>query len=145
MTGARALQWTVACLAVVPVAAGAAGVIAGPAVVGAPPSPATADLDSHFRYLSGLLLAIGVGFLATVPSIERRTAAFRGLSAIVATGGAARLLALLQAGPPSPQHLAALALELVVVPLLALWQGRVARRAGISPPAPPPPASRGTP
>lgn len=118
---------TVATLSLVPITAGGAGVVLGPALV--PGAVGPADLDSHFRYLSGLLLGIGLAFLATVPSIERRTVPFRILAAIVATGGIGRLLSLLEAGAPSPPHLAALVLELAVVPALAVWQGCVARQA----------------
>ena len=65
----RALQITVAVASLVPISAGAAGMLLGPRLVGAaivgPP-----DLDSHFRYLSGLLLAIGLGYASTIPRIE---------------------------------------------------------------------------
>ena len=114
-------------LSMVPIGAGAAGVLLGPALVGGDPAAGGVDLDSHFRYLSGLLLAIGLLFAASVPRIERHTAWFRLGAAIVFCGGLARLLSLLQSGAPSPPHLVAIVLELVVVPLLALWQSAVAR------------------
>ena len=121
----RALQAVVAVLSLVPITAGAAGVALGPGFVGAVGVPA--DLDSHFRYLSGIFLALGLGFLSTVPAIERRTARFRLLAALVVCGGLGRLLSLAALGAPGWPHLAGLALELVVVPLLALWQAAVAR------------------
>ncbi len=52
----RALQAIVALLALVPLAAGLSGVISGPAFLHAM-QPWPADLDSHLRYLSGVLLA----------------------------------------------------------------------------------------
>jgi hypothetical protein len=116
----------VIALSVVPIGAGAAGVVLGPSLVGIVGVGAT-DLDGHFRYLSGLLLGIGLLFCATVPHIERRTVWFRLGTTIVACGGLGRLLSLLQAGAPSPPHLVALTLELAVVPLLALWQTAVAQ------------------
>ncbi len=124
--GRRLLQLTVLALSAVPIGAGAAGVLLGPALVG---SGATAgvDLDSHFRYLSGLLVAIGLLFAASVPRIERHTAWFRTGAVIVFCGGLARLLSLIETGAPSPPHLVALVLELVVVPLLVPWQAAVAR------------------
>ena len=103
----RPLQAVVAGLSLVPVAAGAVGVTLGPTLVG---GGGSGDLDSHFRYLSGLLLATGA---------------------------------------PSAPHLAALVLELAVVPALALWQASLARRSvsrrSAGRPGPPPPASRGMP
>jgi hypothetical protein len=111
--------------AVVPLSAGAAGAIYGPdwlhrGVVGR-------DLDSHFRYLSGLLLAMGLLFLSCVPNLERKGARMRLLAVMPVIGGLARLFALLQ-GPPSRSHVVALFIELGVVPLLTLWQARLARR-----------------
>jgi hypothetical protein len=114
-------------LSLVPIAAGAAGVALGAGFVG---GDGTADLDSHFRYLSGLLLGIGLLFASTVLGIERRTARFRLASSLVVCGGLGRLLSLLATGAPAWPHLAGLTLELVVVPFLAVWQGKVARDIG---------------
>jgi hypothetical protein len=120
----RLLQATVAVLSLVPIAAGTAGVVLGPGFVGGVAGPT--DLDSHFRYLSGIFLGLGLVFASTVPAIERRTARFRLASGLVVCGGVGRLLSLLTAGAPAWPHLAGLFLELVVVPLLVLWQGSVA-------------------
>ena len=87
-----------------------------------------ADLESHFRYLSGLLLGMGIAFAASIPTIERRSELFMVLSAIVVAGGLARLCALLIYGMPGTAHVLALGMELVVVPLLFAWQRRVALR-----------------
>ena len=87
---------------------------------------AATDLDSRFRYLSGLLLAIGLGFASTIPSIEAHGGRFRLLTCIVVAGGMARLWSLLSVGSPSPVMLAALAMELLVTPGLAVWQIRIA-------------------
>lgn len=129
----RALQVAVAVLAGVPIAAGAAGVVLGPRFLLVDP-PWPADLDSHLRFLSGVFLAVGLAFWSCVPRIESRTGRFRLLCALVFAGGVARLASLGLAGPPSTGHLLGLGMELVVVPLLALWQARVSRAA--IPPAP---------
>lgn len=120
----RALQVAVLVLAFVPVAAGLAGAVFGIGVF----EPAVLlgrDTDSTGRYLSGLLLAIGVAFWSTVPQIERQGIRFRLLTLIVLTGGLARLSGLLLIGPPSAPMLAGLAMELAVTPALALWRERV--------------------
>jgi hypothetical protein len=72
------------------------------------------------------LLGIGLGYVSTIPRIETRGARFRLLTVIVVMGGIGRLIALLASGAPSPTMLAALVMELIVTPALALWQYRVA-------------------
>ena len=124
----RLLQVAVAAACMVPLLAGGFGVMRGPAFAGGVAGPI--DLDSHFRYLSGLLLGIGLVFLGCIPAIERRTVVFRLFAAVVFVGGIARLLSFAELGLPGPGHRFGLVMELLVVPLLALWQGRVARRFG---------------
>ena len=126
----RLLQGAVLLGGLVPVGAGLWGALIGAGFVGAEvdASPGSRSLDSHMRYLSGLLLGIGLGFWHAVPSIERRTARARLLTGFVVVGGLARLLgAGLHGAPPAPM-LFGLGMELVVTPLICLWQGRVARR-----------------
>jgi hypothetical protein len=124
----RTLQILVAIGSLVPVAAGAAGMLLGPRMVDSR-LVGSGDLDSHFRYLSGLLLAIGIGYTSTVPRIETHGGRFRLLTGIVMLGGIGRLLSVLSIGPPSRSMAAALVMELLVTPGLALWQHRVARQA----------------
>jgi hypothetical protein len=124
----RLLQIAVAIAALVPLSMGTLSIVEGPAILKGVDAPAPIDLDSHFRYLSGLLLGIGLAFLACIPGIERRTSLFRALSLIVIVGGTARLVSLIVAGVPGEGHQFGLAMELVVVPLIMLWQGRVAVR-----------------
>ena len=124
----RALQIAVAMACVVPISAGAAGMLLGPEMLGAG-NVVAADLDSHFRYLSGLLLAIGLGFASTVTQIEARGGRFRLLTCLVVVGGVGRLGSLVSVGAPSRVMVAALVMELLVTPGLALWQHRVARAA----------------
>ena len=119
----RYLQRTVAVLALIPVSAGLFGVLFGPALTG---DQVSVSADSHFRYLSGLLLGIGLLFWSTTPAIEEKTGRFRLLTLLVVIGGLARLIGLLLTGIPSLYMLSSLALELVVTPILALWQTRVA-------------------
>jgi hypothetical protein len=123
LTERRLLQIAVALGSLVPIIAGAAGILSGPAMVEAGGS---VSVDSHFRYLSGLLLGIGIAFVTTIPEIERQTGRFRMLASIVVAGGIGRLMSLLLRGAPDAAMLAALAMELVVTPALALWQVRVA-------------------
>jgi hypothetical protein len=87
------------------------------------------DADSHYRYLSGLLLGIGLAFAATIQRIEMHTSRFRVLAAIVVVGGLGRLLSLIVRGMPGKAMLFGLVMELVVTPALVVWQARIAAQA----------------
>ena len=118
----RALQACVAVAGLVPVTAGLLGIFA----------PAFLDLTdsasslTHIAYLSGLLLAIGLGFWSTIPAIETRGSRFTLLTALVVLGGLARLAAALRLGVWSWGVLLPLVMELGVTPALWLWQKRLA-------------------
>lgn len=125
-TERRLLQAVIAVGAVVPVGGGFLGMVEGAAMYGeAAHLPA---LDSHVRYLSGLLVGIGLLFWSAVPAIERRGRLVRSLAFVVVIGGLARAAAALRAGVPDAATALALAMELGVTPLIALWQWRLAGR-----------------
>lgn len=125
-TERRALQLVVAIACLVPLAIGGISIVRGPGWLGhAPVVPA--DLDSQFRYVSGIFFALGLAFTTCVPGIERKGARFRLLGLLVAAGGLARLLSSMTVGAPSTGHQLGLVMELGVVPLLMLWQARIAR------------------
>lgn len=126
MTALAALRLAVALGGLVPVSAGLAGALLGPGMLG--PEVVSPAADSHYRYLSGLLLGLGLGFWSTLPDPRRHTGRFRLLTAIVVLGGLARLLGLVLHGAPGGPMLAALGMELGVTPLLCLWQARLAAR-----------------
>jgi hypothetical protein len=115
----RALQAAIAIAALVPVVAGAAGAFR--------PSLVALGNDPHAAYLSGLLLGIGLAFWSLIPTIERQTRSFALLSAIVMLGGLTRLFLAVRLGDWRLAVTLPLAMELGVVPLLWLWQRRVAR------------------
>lgn len=120
-----ALQLAVAVTCIVPFSAATMGILRGAAWL--QPLPTT-SMDSHFRYLSGLFLVMGIGFASCIPAIEAKGDRLRLLSAMVVVGGFARLWSLIQSGVPGPGHVAGLFIELGVVPLILLWQAHVARR-----------------
>ncbi|HEV2673445.1 MAG TPA: DUF4345 domain-containing protein [Aliidongia sp.] len=115
----RWLQTAVAVGGLVPVGAGLAGILLGPAMVAA---TASVPLDSHYRYLSGLLLAIGLGFWSCIPGIERRSGRFRLLTGLVFIGGLGRAVSLETVGLPDLSMLFGLVMELAITPALCLWQ-----------------------
>jgi hypothetical protein len=119
------LQIFIAVGGLVPVVAGAAGIFLGPNFVDA---TADAAADSHFRYLSGLLLGLGLAFWSTIPRIEKQGPRVRLLTSLVLAGGAARLFSLAMVGTPTRGMLFALVMELGVTPLLCWWQWRLSKK-----------------
>ena len=129
----RYLQRVTACLAFIPLATGALGLLGlrDPLYVafGVVDNPV---LDSNLRFFSGFWLAAGLAMLWTVPRIEREGALFRALWAMIFVGGLGRVLSLVLAGVPKvplPAVVGVVALELVGAPLFVLWQLRVEREA----------------
>ncbi len=122
----RRLQIAVCLACVVPISAGLAGMLTGVRFI----TPgASLDLDSHTRYLSGLLFGLGLIFLSCVPRIEETGDRFRLATVPVVIGGLARLLGVVLMGWPTLPMSLALIMELIVTPGLAFWQSRVAARA----------------
>ena len=122
------LQAFIAVAGFVPVGGGLAGAIVGGAMAGeGPVGPA---LDSHVRYLSGLLIGIGLAYWEAIPKIERRAPRIRLLTLIVMLGGLVRLIGFIFVADPGRIMSLALVMELVVTPLVCLWQARVGRRLG---------------
>jgi hypothetical protein len=124
----RLLQAVIAFVACVPVYAGSAGMFVGPAIVGAGGYGVTAD--SHFRYLSGFLLGVGLAYWSCLPAIGRKGARLTLLTFLVVVGGIGRAVSLISLGAPSRFHVAALAIELLVAPAVWLWHRRIARIVG---------------
>ena len=128
----RALQIAAGIACLVPLSMGAASILIGPSILSGIDDPPVRDLDSHFRYLSGIFLMVGIAFASCVPGIERKTARFRLLGTMVVLGGLARAVSAMEYGLPSDGHRFGLVMELGIVPLLMIWQSRVARRFAAS-------------
>ncbi len=124
----RLLQGVIAATCTVSLSASVTSILQGPAwLMGNGDVPT--DLDSHFRYLSGLLLAIAIGFLSCMRGIEQKGPRMRLLATIVVVGGLSRAYSAGMVGLPSPGHLGGLTIELVIVPVITAWQWSFARRA----------------
>ena len=89
-----------------------------------PSSDSWSSVDYLFRALSGTWLALGLMLAYLVPSIERQTVWFRFVCAGIFLMGLGRLLSVLSLGANS-KPLVAMALELILPPLLVLWQGKL--------------------
>ena len=121
------LQAVVGIACLVPILTGLDGVLRGAAMFKLATVPP--DLDSHFRYLSGIFLMLGFAFASTISKIEAKGPRFRLLGTMVIMGGLARALSWAMVGTPGLGHRLGLAMELIVVPLLMLWQARVERQS----------------
>jgi hypothetical protein len=123
----RLLQGVMALTMLLPLSAAIAGVTGGPRFLGHAPIIPT-DLDSHFRYVSGLFLGMLLLFASCIPGVEHKAGRMHMLAFMVFIGGLFRLYSLATIGLPSLGHRIGLGIELVELPLLLLWQMRVARR-----------------
>lgn len=113
--------WAVRAACLVPLLAGGAGALTGLGFLDTALPPAA---DSHARYLSGLLLGIGLLGLWCAQR-PRDRAPFAALTLIVVVGGLARLAGWVLAGVPPLSAQLPLIMELGVVPSLWVWQRRL--------------------
>ncbi len=120
----RALQIGIAIAGLVFVCTGLGGMILGSSITGE--ATGSADLDSQFRFLSGLQFGIGLLFWSTIRDIEHKGSILRVLTALSVLGGAARLPSILLYGLPEDTMTASLVVELAVIPMLYLGQKRLA-------------------
>jgi len=116
-----AFRITVAVLALIPIGAGAAGVFYGLAFPGFDVSVANPDSQSHFRFLSGIFLAMGLAYWSVALGIGNWLQRFQLLAMLTFIGGLARLVSLASNGAPSIGHQIGLGMELIAVPLLLFW------------------------
>ena len=118
----KLLQFTVFIAAIIPLYAGVSGIIYGTEFLGKMTNP---NLDSHFRYFSGLLFGIGIYFWSIIPKIDKPTNVILVLASIIFIGGLARLYSALFLFEPNNQIIFALIMELVITPLICLWQKKI--------------------
>jgi hypothetical protein len=86
-------------------------------------------MDSYIRFLKGMLLALGLIYWSSIPDIERHGERISLITFVLVLGAVPRLMAVIGHGVPTIGILIGLAGELIVAPLLWLWQRRVIRAA----------------
>jgi hypothetical protein len=121
----RGLQFTLAVLSLIPIAIGIIGIVLGTSRW-LPAKVMTPEFDSHYRYIAGYYISLGILGLWMIPRIERATSIFRIICASVFIGGVGRVASIAQVGLPSPMTLFFTAFELCF-PLLLLWQAKISR------------------
>jgi Domain of unknown function (DUF4345) len=86
-------------------------------------------MDSYIRFLKGMLLAIGLVYWSSIADIERHGERIALVTFILVLGAVPRLMAVIGHGVPTIGIMISLAGELIVAPLLWLWQRRIGRAA----------------
>ncbi|CAF1492500.1 unnamed protein product [Rotaria sordida] len=109
------LKAAVGLSALVPISNGLLGIIKGPAML-EKAIRCTIPLDSHFRYLSGLPLAMGILLLRSLPNIEHDGSDLRRVTLLIFIGGLGRLWGLITSGYDTNTVIVTLS-ELFVLPL----------------------------
>ncbi|HVP29271.1 MAG TPA: DUF4345 domain-containing protein [Myxococcota bacterium] len=89
--------------------------------------PTWSVVDYMFRALAGIWFALGLMLAYVAPSIEKHSAWFSLICVAIFGMGIGRALSLLQFAPAPGSSLFAMVAELVLPPLLVLWQRSVAR------------------
>jgi len=120
----RLLQIAIFIAGLVPILMGFAGVAWGVQFISLDDNAA---VDGAVRFLSGVLLAVGVQYWISIPHIEKHGTQFSVLTFILVFGALARLSALFFSGVPGLGTFFITLVALVYVPLLWIWQRRLAR------------------
>lgn len=125
-----ALQIALALFSVIPLAYGLSGVFFG-AGRWLPGEAIPPELDNQYRYLSAWYLSLSFLLWWAIPHIERHTTLIRIIVFVMFLGGLSRLWSFVDVGWASQTQIAGMIIELAA-PLIAVWQGVVARRHGRS-------------
>jgi hypothetical protein len=125
MTSTRGLQAVTGALGILAIVTGVMAVAGGPAGM-LDGQATTATVDSEVRFMAVYWLAYGIGTLYLVPRIASLSTLYRGWLAVMFASGVARAISFLLNGAPHPVIAAAILVELLLPPVLFLWQRRVA-------------------
>jgi hypothetical protein len=122
----RGLQVTITIFSLLPLLVGVIGIVLGTARW-LPTEMITADFDSHYRYIAGYYVSLGLLGLWVAPRIEQHTGLLRIICASILLGGLGRLVSMVQVGLPGPMAIVFTMFELCFPLLLLLWQAKVSR------------------
>ncbi|ABW26892.1 DUF4345 domain-containing protein [Acaryochloris marina] len=92
-----------------------------------PAEAITPEFDSHYRYITGFYISLGVIAWWIIPNIEKHKTALRIVAGAIFAGGVGRVISFWQVGAPGPLTLVFTGIELCF-PLLLIWQAKLPRR-----------------
>jgi hypothetical protein len=119
----RGLQLTLAVLSMIPIAVGIMGIALGTSRW-LPADAITPEFDSHYRYIAGYYVSLGMLTLWIIPRIEKHRSLFRIICASVFIGGIGRVASIVQVGLPGSLAIFFTAFELCF-PLFLFWQAKL--------------------
>ena len=129
----RFFQITIAILSLIPIMDAVLAFYQGPSHLFPDGGTYPTNLDNHYRYLTGAYLAVAFVIWWTLGNVEERVVPFRMISAAVFIGGLGRVVSMMTVGmPESSEYIVGAFIELVLVPLLLLWQVRLQRKVIIA-------------
>ena len=83
--------------------------------------------DNQFRFAFGIFFAQGITLLYILPKVESRLHLFRFVALALFIGGIGRLLNIVEYGVVDSVIVGPTVVELVLVPIMALWQTRISK------------------
>lgn len=120
-----ALQLVVGIISTIPIFVGLNGIFSGPSML-EKAYKYPVQVESHFRYLSGIAVGMGLLLLRSLPKIDRDGSDLRRVALLIFIGGLGRLWSLLALGLEFEFSLVMVTLtELLLFPFLCLWQNQV--------------------
>ena len=114
-------------IGLVPLFLGVTGVLFGAAEHGGSET-ISAALDSQYRYLAGVYVAVGAMILWSAGDMRGRAMLLRFAMLGWFLGGLARGVSWMTVGEPASWQVSGMAIELVVPVVMWWWQARVLRR-----------------
>lgn len=113
----------------VPLFLGGTGMLAGASAMVTEPElsalPAINALDSQYRYLAGVYVAVGLMILWSAGDVKGRAALMRFAMLGWFIGGCARGLSWMTVGEPADWQVSGMGIELVVPVVILLWQAKL--------------------
>ena len=118
-------------LALIPIATGLASVVFGTEII-REGGGSNANVESELRYYAVFYVGFGLYLWSIAPEIASRGRELRWAAAVLFCGGLARVVGVLIDGWPEADYVMLMAVELVLPPVLVLWQRSIATQEDAS-------------